>query len=161
MIQSILNLNMFNGVFSKVAVSWDMCKALFQCWLELFKITLWRVFGKSREIRKSLLEGSGGVPEAAKRLQKALREGKKRPRASKSHLGAILEPKHERQPIPIPPIWGPWGGLWGALGRLGGAFLGDLVAHRFCIVFLLIFRRFWDSFWYQKSKKNDDKTKLF
>ena len=82
------------------------------------------------------MEGSGGVLEAAKRLQKSFPEGKKRPRASKSHLGAILEPKNEIQPIPIPPIWGPWGGLWGALGRLGGVFLGDVVAHRFFVDFL-------------------------
>ena len=88
MIKSILNLRMFSGVFSQVAVSWDMCKALFQCWLELFKITLWGVFGRSREVRKSLLEASGGVTEAAKRLQKALREGKRRPRASKTQSGA-------------------------------------------------------------------------
>ena len=33
-----------------------------------------------------------------------------------------------------------------ALGRLGGAFLGDVVAHRFFNDFLLIFRRFWDGF---------------
>ena len=33
----------------------------------------------------------------------------------------------------------PWGGLWGALGRLGAAFLGNLVAHRFFIVFLIDF----------------------
>ena len=45
----------------------------------------------------------------------------------------------------------PWGGLWGALGRLGAAFLGDLVAHRFFVVFLSILGRFWDGFWYQKS----------
>ena len=64
--------------------------------------------------------------------------------------------------------WGGlWGGFWGpgaacgealrrlggALGRLGGAFWGDLVAHRFFIDFSSIFRRFWDGFWYQKSKK--------
>ena len=40
----------------------------------------------------------------------------------------------------------PWGGLWGALGRLGAAFLGNLV-----VVFLTILGRFWDGFWCQKS----------
>ena len=40
-----------------------------------------------------------------------------------------------------------------ALGGLGGAFFSDLVAHRFFIDFLSIFRRFGDGFWYQKSMK--------
>ena len=43
------------------------------------------------------------------------------------------------------------GELWGVL--LGAAFLADLAAHRFVPDFLLIFRRFGDGFWYQKSKK--------
>ena len=116
------------------------------------------VFGRSRGIQKSIPDWSGGAPEAAKIVQKSVREGKKRPRASKRHLGAILEPKSEAGNFFWRGFWRPWGGLWGALGRLGGAFLGDLVAHRFFIDFLSIFTRFWDGFWYQNSKKKVQKT---
>ena len=52
-----------------------------------------------------------------------------------------------------PHLGGPGAASGEALGSLGGAFLGDVVAHRFCIDFLSIFRRFWGWFWYQKSKK--------
>ena len=95
----------------------------------------WEFFGRSREVRKSLLESSGGVPEAAERLQKALREGKKRPRASKRHLGAILVPSWcdlgPLEPFGTFPYGGPWAAFGEDLGRLGRTFLGDLVAHPF------------------------------
>ena len=51
-----------------------------------------------------------------------------------------------------PHLGGPGAAFWEALGRLGRAFLGDLVAHRFFIDFLSVFRRFWNGFWYEKSK---------
>ena len=51
------------------------------------------------------------------------------------------------------PFGDPGAAFGEALGGLGGAFLDDLVAHRFFIDFVSIFRRFWDGFWYQKSKK--------
>ena len=105
------------------------------------------VFGRSRGVRKSVLKGSGDVLEAAKRVQKTLREGKKRPRASKSHLGAILEPKNKAGNFFWGGFWRPRAAFGEAFGRLGGAFLGDLVAHRFFIDFLSILRRFWYAFW--------------
>ena len=52
-----------------------------------------------------------------------------------------------------PPFGDPGAAFGEALGRLGGAFLGDVVAHRFFIDFVSIFKRFWDGFWHQKSKK--------
>ena len=44
------------------------------------------------------------------------------------------------------PFGDPGAAFGEALGSLGGAFLGDLVAHRFFINFLSILGRFWDDF---------------
>jgi hypothetical protein len=68
-----------------------------------------------------------------------------------------LEPswsrKRQSKRFRVTPFGGPGAASGEALGTLGGAFLGDVVAHRFCIDFLSIFRRFGDGFWYQKSMK--------
>ena len=56
----------------------------------------------------------------------------------KKDYEAILGPKSTVGKLIWRGFLEPWGGLWGALGRLGAAFLGNLVAHRFVIVFLSI-----------------------
>ena len=106
------------------------------------------VFGRSRGIQKSIPDWSGGTLEAAKIVQKSVREGKKRPRASKKHFGAILGPKTTIGNFFWRGFWVPGAAFGEALGCLGDAFLSDLVAHRFCIDFSSIFRRFWDGFLY-------------
>ena len=61
------------------------------------------------------------------------------------------------------PFGDPGAAFGEALGRLGGAFLGDLVAHRFFINFLSMLGRFLDVFWYQFGSKKEKELmqKLF
>ena len=61
----------------------------------------------------------------------------------------------------IPPFGDPGAAFGEALGRLGGAFLGDVVAHCFFIVFLNQFSYvFGMVFGIKIQRKNDEKTKL-
>ena len=87
-------------------------------------------------------------------------EGKRRPRESKKDFEAILGPKTTVGNFFWRRFWEPWGGLGGALGRLGAAFLSDLVAHSFFVHFSSILGRFGDGFLYQIHRKNGYKTKL-
>ena len=74
-------------------------------------------------------------------------------KASKSVQEPSWSRKRQSKRFRVTPFGEPGAACGEALGSLGGAFLGDVVAHRFCIDFSSIFRRFWDGFWYQKSKK--------
>ena len=155
MTKSVLHLKMFNRLFLQVAVSWDICKALLQWWLELLKITLWGISGRSRGVKKSILEASGGAPEEAKRFQKSLRDGKRCPRASKKDLGAILGPKTAKQRRSDLPIWEAWGGLWGGFGASWWRFFERSCCASLFYRFLSILGQFRDCFWYQFGSKKE------
>ena len=125
MTKLILSLRIFDGAFAEVAVSLDICKALFQCWLECEKLLSGGSSGGLREVpggRKSLLEGSGGAPEVVKRFQKSLRDGKSCPRASKRDLEAVLGAKTAVGNFFWGGFWRPRAAFGEALGRLGATF---------------------------------------
>ena len=138
------------------------------CWNYFLKGHL-EIFGRSQGIRKSLLEGSGDVPEAPKMLQKWLREGKKRPRASKSHLEAILELSFGVLGRPVGRLLGSWGGLWGGFetsrwrfGTSRWRFLGWSCCASLFYRFFIDFQTFLGRFLVSKiNEKTVKKTKLF
>ena len=101
--------------------------------------------------QKLVSGGSPGGPGGSKnRSWRPPGEPGRRPRGSKSRFGkgksaqerrtAILEPswvrKRQSNRFRVNPFGRPGATFGEALGRLGGAFLNDLVAHRFCIDFL-------------------------
>ena len=107
------------------------------------------VVGRSRGPKIALggLRGPPGGTQEAPKMGPKTKKSRKRTKAEKR------PPKMRWSRRFWVPIWDAFFGLWGTLGRLGDAFLDDLVAHRFCIDFLSIFRPFGDRFWYQNSKK--------
>ena len=112
-------------------------------------------------------ESPGGLGGSKNRSWKGPGGFRRRPRGFKKRFGrgksaqerprAILEPswsrKRQSKRFRVTPFGGPGAASGEALGSLGGAFLGDVVAHRFGIDFLSIFTCFWYGFWYQNSKK--------
>ena len=133
-----------------------------------------RFFNAGWNHSKSLSGGSSGGPRRSVNCSwRAPGTSRRRPRGTKNSFRrgkstqerptAILEPSwSQKGRLPgtgTPDLEGPGAAFGEALGGLAGTFLGDLVAHRFFID-VYRFRRFWDGFWYQKSKKNGEKTKL-
>ena len=125
-------------------------------------------FKASWSYQKLVSEGSpGGLGGSKNRSWRGPGGFRRRPRGFKKRFGrgksaqerrrAILEPswvrKRQSNRFRVNPFGRPGATFGEALGRLGGAFLNDLVAHRFFIDFLSIFIYFWYGFWYQNSKK--------
>ena len=127
-----------------------------------------RFFNAGWSCRKVVSGGSLGGPGGSENCSwRGPGAPRRWPRGSKNGFGRGKSAQERPRRI-LEPSWSPkqkydtifWGGFWEAwavfgeaLGGLGGAFFSDLVAHRFFIDFLPIFRRFGDGFWYQKSMK--------
>ena len=106
---------MFNGVFHKLLYFGIYVRRFFNAGRNCGKLVSGRVFGRSRGIQKSIPDWSGGAPEAAKIVQKSVREGKKRPRASKSHLGAENGKTSDSGSPHLEALGRPLGKLWAVL----------------------------------------------